>query len=917
MGRKTKKLCKVTSIFVGALVLALSQSAFVTHAEELPVPTKEYCIDDWELNGSGWVVSTPVLIMPGEGFYIVPDPGVYKGTTDAIGRTPYRIYADRDRLLVDETTTIVQPGLRSTFALTDLEPYDFSEGNVWLLAQDILDPAFVESYKELGENLGGSFQKTEITGYVNNSQVPIVINQKRSTNCLENYSGETGNAIISLSKYGVQVQTILCYEPSYQISYEDLTEEEKQGLPDHYDIKYEEQTITLPNFVRPGKHFLRWEGGLEGFTDPEQIDGNTVYTFDWNNNLKDTIGAYGKYKVGDFTMKPVYGNGQTVTFHPNGGTIEGKQTVTYEINKTGEETVFDISQYVPVREGYTFIGWCTKPSAYYDSLVTDTGSYAWTGNQWDVHLYAKWAEETDEELEINGYRLDSENGKLTIITQAGVDNWIKYYSETDTQARSKVKAVEVTGDVTKVSAWAFDGCDLLETVSLSDKITCIDSKAFRACKSLKEIELPNSVSEIGSGCFDGCSALKTVVLPKELKYDIGREAFRNCSSLENITLPTTIKNITYELFSGCSGLQRITIPDGVTAIGANAFNSCTALESVTLPDSIEKIEKNAFDGCSDKLRIHVPASVIDKFRQDYLPDYADKIDCTTEEIKLEIVKATPSEDGKITSICANCGYVIEVKVIYKPKTVSLAAGDIVYNGEKKKPKVTVKDSSGKTIASTEYTVSYQNNINAGSATAIVKFRESSQSYEGSLTSTFRILKAENQITGRTSYEKTAKPQSQSFELNMRDKSGKLTYTSDNSKVTVSKSGKVVIAKNFSGKATITVKGGNENYKTVSKKVSIVVLPEKVSIESVTGKNDRITVKWDKLSYVSGYQICYARDEKFSQGDKNIDVTNPDTGKKTISDLKKGKVYYVRIRAYKKIGSKKIYGAWSRTKKVSL
>ncbi|MDE6624868.1 MAG: fibronectin type III domain-containing protein [Lachnospiraceae bacterium] len=81
------------------------------------------------------------------------------------------------------------------------------------------------------------------------------------------------------------------------------------------------------------------------------------------------------------------------------------------------------------------------------------------------------------------------------------------------------------------------------------------------------------------------------------------------------------------------------------------------------------------------------------------------------------------------------------------------------------------------------------------------------------------------------------------------------------------------------------------------------------------KSKTIKVSWKKDSQADGYQIQYAENSKFTTGKKSVTITKRLTGSKAISHLRKGRKYYVRIRAYKKIDGKKCYGSWSKTKKV--
>jgi Leucine-rich repeat (LRR) protein len=79
---------------------------------------------------------------------------------------------------------------------------------------------------------------------------------------------------------------------------------------------------------------------------------------------------------------------------------------------------------------------------------------------------------------------------------------------------------------------------------------------------------------------------------------------------------------------------------------------------------------------------------------------------------------------------------------------------------------------------------------------------------------------------------------------------------------------------------------------------------------------KATIKWKKNAKATGYQIQYSTSSKFAD-ENTVTVKNAATVSKTISKLTKGKTYYVRIRAYKKVGSKTYYSAWSASKKVKV
>lgn len=119
-----------------------------------------------------------------------------------------------------------------------------------------------------------------------------------------------------------------------------------------------------------------------------------------------------------------------------------------------------------------------------------------------------------------------------------------------------------------------------------------------------------------------------------------------------------------------------------------------------------------------------------------------------------------------------------------------------------------------------------------------------------------------------------------------------------------------------GKATIKIEGENAYRGTIEKTFKIV--PKKAVIAKVKPLGiGSVKVTWKKDSQASGYQIQYARNAKFTQSKKNVNMTKNSTVSKKISKLVRGKKYYVRVRSYKKIDGKKCYGAWSKTVKVTV
>ena len=160
---------------------------------------------------------------------------------------------------------------------------------------------------------------------------------------------------------------------------------------------------------------------------------------------------------------------------------------------------------------------------------------------------------------------------------------------------------------------------------------------------------------------------------------------------------------------------------------------------------------------------------------------------------------------------------------------------------------------------------------------------------------------------------TVSNKSQTTKLDVKaDEDAKLTYKSDNKSVKVDKNGKVTIAKNFVGKATITVTATSGGAKT-TKKVTITVNPKGTTFRAVyNGKGRKLKAYWNRNSQVDGYQLQYGTNKNFT-GCKTVPLKSNQYTGSVRTGLKKNATYYVRICTYKRVSGKTYYSDWSKVK----
>ncbi|MBC6679921.1 fibronectin type III domain-containing protein [Zhenpiania hominis] len=223
------------------------------------------------------------------------------------------------------------------------------------------------------------------------------------------------------------------------------------------------------------------------------------------------------------------------------------------------------------------------------------------------------------------------------------------------------------------------------------------------------------------------------------------------------------------------------------------------------------------------------------------------------------------------------------------------ANQQTYTGSALTPAVTVKV-DGKELTTADYDVAYSNNTNVGTATVTITGKGN---YAGTATAKFEIVKANIQnasVTGVANRYYTGKARTQT---DLRVYIAGKVLSTDNYSV-VYKNNKNI------GQASLTITGKGNYTGTITK--TFIVKPRKVASVKVTKGKKRVTVRYKKQNGAR-YQIYYKKAGTKAKTVKTAAV------KRTIKKLKSGKTYTIKVRAYKKIGSKTYYGKYSKAKKV--
>lgn len=213
-------------------------------------------------------------------------------------------------------------------------------------------------------------------------------------------------------------------------------------------------------------------------------------------------------------------------------------------------------------------------------------------------------------------------------------------------------------------------------------------------------------------------------------------------------------------------------------------------------------------------------------------------------------------------------------------SVSGYASSYIYSGNAIEPDVTVTMNGVTLTKNRDYTVTYANNVNVGTATMTVR---GIGSYSGTQTINYTI-EAKNiencmsnaianvKYTGNTYTPVVTLTDATTGKVLVQGSDYMITYSNNTNP----------------GTASITITALSRNY------VGTKVIPFKITSAAVTGlrtgtiKNNSIKLAWTSQSYADGYQICNAQNK--------VIATTANTSY-TVKNLKSCTTYKYKVRSY--------------------
>lgn len=343
---------------------------------------------------------------------------------------------------------------------------------------------------------------------------------------------------------------------------------------------------------------------------------------------------------------------------------------------------------------------------------------------------------------------------------------------------------------TYVYSGQFDGCTNLKHisfkptnakyVSIDDVVYSKDKKTliyYPACLTAENYEIPESVTTIAPYTFENQEYLQHILFSPNIN-EIGWGAFWGCSKLNNVILAEGIVELTGSVFLSCTSLKSIVLPASLQSISMLSKDGSPSFDMKTLQSVYG--EKNSYveEWAGDKFHETIYCSfdanggVVNTKKQAVI--YGDKywklpnptrdgyrfLGWYTEKVGGEEVydDTIVSEETSYT-LYAHWASDTIIKKPIEETIIILETTNYIYDGTEKKPSVSVQDGSVMLVDGKDYSITYSNNIDAGTATVTIT---GMGDYTGTISKNYKISAksiSEATVTLETtnySYDGTAK-----------------------------------------------------------------------------------------------------------------------------------------------------------------
>ena len=164
-------------------------------------------------------------------------------------------------------------------------------------------------------------------------------------------------------------------------------------------------------------------------------------------------------------------------------------------------------------------------------------------------------------------------------------------------------SLEVPASVEQIATMAFQRNDSLQAVTFEQgsKLTEIDSYAFSGCSNLASIQMPEGLQKLYLNAFNNCDALTCLNIPASVS-EVSNYV-QDCSALESISFASGSQvRAVQHLALNCTALKRVVLPEGLQTVvqgGSAMMNNCPNLETLIAYNPNLQLRESDFESCGN------------------------------------------------------------------------------------------------------------------------------------------------------------------------------------------------------------------------------------------------------------------------------------------------------------------------------